>query len=458
MLRLIAVVLAVPCLLPASARCSTGESREIFRIRIENSTRGRVQVSIDEGRTYGTVGRVRRHAVATFTGFAASSYVPVGTVAATAVHGIRLKIGSLGSGKVQKPITISIVPTQFDETPSRYGGHVPYGSGIYTDIPAGTAIFRNFAPFVGSAIKLERDSALVDLPRGWQPSEGDVIVIIVALPQPYLRELEFENRQGGAVTATYDDGQQERVATVLRPVKGVGRFDGTSYTGTGLINTNHGGVLTISTAPISTSKLPEGKGRERRGGFEIQPSEHARTQYLMPQAMVVGPVKSGQALEGRAPIFSSFIGLAFDPADADNSFRVQVSLREGPWQPMPQIVGKADDAFAARGASRMKILFPRYARGFLARSLAAARRRFLSGEHVVRGSVILSPSKRPAFRSLVTFMVDGELRGTTTEPPYRYSWDTTAVPNSEHKIEIRTCDPSGREISLERRLVVVENP
>jgi hypothetical protein len=269
--------MAVAFLCLVAAQCLAAEPKELFRIRVENSAGGRVQVSIDSGKTFLTVGRVRRSAVAYYTGFAASAYVPDGSVAATAVHGVRLKVGTLVSDKKRIPLTISLVPSEFDETPDGYGGHIPYGSGIYTDIPSGTAIFRNFAPFVGSSIMIETAGGPTKLPNAWKPVEGAVLVIISSLPQPYLKTLEIENRRGGAVTAEYDDGKSQRIATVTCPLKGIGRFDGTSYTGVGLINTNHGGVLTISTAPIATSKLLEGKGPERRGGFEIQPSAHAKT-------------------------------------------------------------------------------------------------------------------------------------------------------------------------------------
>lgn len=365
--RCVIIAIVLICLLAVS--CGAIESNEMFRIRVENSDGGRVQVSIDEGKNYTTVGYVNRHAVSTYRGFPASAYAPSGTVAATAVHGIRLKIDTIGDGKTKKPMTISLVPAEFSTIPAGYGGHIPYGSGIYTDIPAGTAIFRTFAPLVENPVKIEKRSELKDIPHGWQPADGDVIVIIAKLPKPYLSMIEFENRKGGAVTATYSDGGTERIATVLRPVKGVGRFDGTSYTGVGLMNTNHSGVVTISTAPVSTSGLLEGTGPERRGGFEIQPSEHAKTQPPMPQAMVVGPIKDKEPLEGNPPIFSNFIGLAFDPNDPRNSVRAEVEIK-GKWQPMPKLVGKLNTALSDLGVTGIRILFPKYDHEFLARLLA----------------------------------------------------------------------------------------
>jgi hypothetical protein len=279
------------------------------------------------------------------------------------------------SGKNRKPLTISLVPAEFAKIPRGYGGHIPYQSGIYTDIPAGTAIFRSFAPFAGNPFRLERDGRLVNIPANWKPNSRDVVVIITQLPKPYLRKLEFENKEGGAVTAEYTDDKVERVATVIRPVKGVGRFDGTSYTGVGLINTNHGGVVTISTAPFSDSKLLEGEGPERRGGFEIQPSEHAKTQYLMPQAMVVGPV-DGKPIEGQPPIFRGFIGLACDPQNPEESVRVEMSADGKTWLPMLNAVGKVDDALISQAITHIRILFSTYGPKFLARALDTAKNQF----------------------------------------------------------------------------------
>lgn len=352
--RLAAVVILLICGMATDLYSSVQYNGEIFRIKVENENGGRVQVSDDGGGSYSTVGHVVRRAASLHKAFPAAAYTPCNSVAATAVHGIRIRAGSPDD----PPVTFSLVPSEFSAIPKGYGGHIPYGSGIYTDIPTGKAIFRNFAPLVGSLVKIERNGALVDLPEKWQPGDGDIIVIISYLPKPYLRELVFENRAGGSVVAKYDDGREERVATVLRAVKGVGRFDGASYTGIGLINTNHGGVITISTSPITTSKLLEGIGKERRGGFQIQPSEHAKTQPPMPQAMVIGPVDGAAPLEGRAPLFSGYIGLFYDPSEPKNSLKAEVSIRGGPWLPMPEAIGKQDDALEKIGVTGIRLLFP----------------------------------------------------------------------------------------------------
>lgn len=454
MKRVFIAVALFLCIISSYADNSVRESNEILRIRVENSTNGRVQVSLDQGKNYTTVGHVTRYAESTFTGFPASAYVPVSTVAATAVHGIRLKVSNAKSAAGLTPLTISLVPKEFDSIPKGYGGHIPYGSGIYTDIPSGDSIFRNFAPFVGNPVFLEKDNSLVTVPEDWDPSEGDVVVIIAKLPHPYLSQLEFENRKSGAVTATYDDGTRDRVATVTTPVKGVGRFDGTSYTGVGLINTNHGGVITVSTSPITTSKLLEGYGDERRGGFQVQPFEHAKTQYPMPQAMVIAPAEGKCALEGAAPVFFGYIGLSYDSKDPSNSTRVEVSYDGVNWSPMPQMIGKIDDAISSKKISRFRIVFPKYSPKFLSESLIKARSK--SGK-AVSGTVVLRPSTVPQAGSIVTYSVDGKASCATSQDPFDYEWDTRLFNNGEHQVEITVNDRSGAQIYTEKHDYSVSN-
>ena len=75
-----------------------GPTQELYRIRIRNSPGGFVQVSMDAGQRYFTVGRVKIAANARSTGFAAASYMPEETVAATSIHGLRIKTGQSALG------------------------------------------------------------------------------------------------------------------------------------------------------------------------------------------------------------------------------------------------------------------------------------------------------------------------------------------------------------------------
>jgi hypothetical protein len=353
-------------------------------------------------------------------------------------------------------MTISLVSSEFATIPQGYGGYIPYDSGIYTDIPTGTSVFRNFAPFVGSPAKLEVKGEPVDFPPDWQPKPGDVIVITALLPKPYLKEVVFENHEGGAVTATYDDGTTGVIGKVLTRLDGTGRYDATSYTGEGLINTNHGGVITVSTAAIADTDELEGNGYERRGGFQIEPAEHFKTQVKMPQTMAVAPLVGARRFEGQPPLFSNFIGLAFDPRSPANSMRVEIGFGDGAWQPMPEILGKDDTIFRRLGVTRIRLLFPSYDKDYLAASLASAASRPRGKS--VKGFLKIQPKTEPPQGSLVVFAVDGEVRGITNQPPYRFVWDSQTATNGEHSIEIRVNDTLGTVLAVEKRKVVVWNP
>ena len=182
---------------------SDSATDELYRIRISNCARGLVQVSLDGGRSYGTVGRVVRPANARITGFSAASFTSRAEVAATAIHGLRIKTGqaALGIEKAQAPMMFSITPLEFAKTPEGFGGHEARHSGIYTDIYAGHSIFRNESPYVGSPVFIERDHDLEPLPEDYTPIEGETFVIIVSRPIEQPSEVDFENRAGGRVIA-----------------------------------------------------------------------------------------------------------------------------------------------------------------------------------------------------------------------------------------------------------------
>ena len=108
--------------------------------------------------------------------------------------------------------------TEFAQTPKLFGGLVAGTSGIYTDIPTGTRIFRELSPYVGNAVYLELSNGLAPLPTDYSPRPNDTLDIIVQRPANPLREVVFENKTGGKVTATYVDGTTQAVTTVLKPV------------------------------------------------------------------------------------------------------------------------------------------------------------------------------------------------------------------------------------------------
>lgn len=454
-----------------SAACFAGD--ESCRIRVHNEAGGLVQVSLDGGTRWNTVGRVKSPANARILGFAAASYTPHGSVAATAVHGIRIKTGqyALGIGKAQGAILFSIEPLEFAKIPKGFGGHQPRSSGIYTDIFTGHSIFRNESPYVGNAVFVERNHTLLPLPEDYTPIEGETFVIVVTRPDKPISEIDFENKPRGNVTVLYPDGKSNVIASVDRPVKGTGRYDGTTFTGVGSVNTNHGGVLTISTAPTCLPRTVEGGPEETRGGFMVQPYYHVSEQgEQSPQVMVVGPKDSQKPhLEGTAPLFFGNINLSRYWGDEAHSYRAQVRIDDGPWEAPPELIGKIDNAFTPAylekyfadkgnprsvkdGVTAVRLLFPKFDAKLIARDLAQETTDYtkrVTDEKIVRKTTSVNPSYGSV--GLVNFYLDGTLEFMTTSEPYRWEWDTTQCSNGLHEIEIES---TGR---VERRIVLVEN-
>ena len=438
----------------------SGEKRELYRIRVVNAGGGPVEVSIDSGKSYARVGRVIEPATSTIEGFAASVYSPSGVVAATAVHGVRLKVAGAAGCRLCNTQVISIIPREFRSSPNGFGGHTEGKAGIYTDIPTGKAIFRNLAPFVGNPVLIERLGRLIPLPDGYVPGFGDVLVIVVEIPSKYPKEITFENREGGAVTAVYPSGK-ETFGRVEQPVTGIGRFDATGYTGVGHINTNHIGVITVSTAPIVEGQK-DGGSVETRGGFMIQPSHHAGNVPHGGEVMVVGPTSpSGKWLEGTPPLFSGYLGLDCDEVHAEHSFRVEVKTTISDWVQLPVMVGKCDDELLhlpnhLGRVTDIRIRFPDLSKSWLAGELRTAENEYRTerrAEAVRNGwmtrerlEYYADVSKLQSV-SYVSLYVDGEFAGVSNCAPFSFLVDSGHLASGDHAAVMQAVTTGGERVS-----------
>lgn len=444
-------------------------SVETHRIRVVNALDGAVQVSLDKGATWRLVGRVTAPATESLPGYLATGYSQVGTVAATAVHGLRIRVGDTSHAYAS---LVNILPREFSQTPVRFGGHVSGLSGIYTNIPTGVSIFRDFAPLAGSAVFLEAgDGRVSTLPLNYVPQEGDTLLIVVEQPVNPLRQVIFENHAGGDVTATYADGTSHVVTHVLKAVTGIGRFDGTSYTGVGAINTNHSGVVTVSTSPVTASTLLEGVGLERRGGFQIEPAYHnSQTDEAgAPSILVVGSMdkKHQPDQEGTPPLFHGEIGLAWDAQDLARSWVAQVRMggAGSPWQSMPTLVG--NQPLALRRVAAIRILQAQAPDdAWRARHLAAAELRYQSQARalaqggktpIVRGHIILNAATPDPRTRFAQFSIDGSFKAMSNTRPFAFAWDTDTVPDGEYVVETRAEDSNDGPLATSRTKVWVDN-
>ncbi len=463
---------------------------EIHRIRIVNENGGAIQISTDGGQTYRLIGRVLAPATTAAESYRAAEYAQPGTVAAIAVHGLRIRVGA-DDPQLHGPLSVSIDPKEYASgiVNEGFGGHVAGSSGIFTDIPAGTSIFRDLAPAVGDTVYLESSTGkLTPITPFFRPTgKGDVLVIPVRVLQNPVAQVVFPNKEGAPVDVTYADGKTVTVTHVIHIAQGVGRFDGTSYTGLGQLNTAHTGVLTVSTVPRDAAPgVAEGEGKERRGGFQIAPSWHNnRTEEAgSPQTMTLGeygvPRKRDQ--EGTAPLFRA--GMALGEADGGNGATISVSIDDGLWEPMPRLVGSRPDAFLANGLntawkeqgitrtsqkgvtafrltlpprdiSRSALLAQNAVQSYGRTRLAQAKRTNIP---IVKGTLTIAanPTNRTGV-AFVRLMVEGMARGLTNVSPFTLTWDTTRVSDGEYLVQADALDTNGNIITVTRKKVFVLN-
>jgi hypothetical protein len=341
---LLAAVIATALPLLASAGQPSADAEnlcELFRLRIVNERAGDITISRDGGHSWRTLGRVTRHAArVNERGFTASKWVQPGCVSGAAVNAIH--VTTAYRAETDRGVLFSLLPSEFGSLTTDFKSFLSPDSSIYTDIPAGDAIFGGGeAPFVGNSVYREEEgSALAPLPQGYVPVKGDVLVILVERPALYPYMAVFENVPGGTVTLHYPDGSRRLLGWVVWPVRGIGRFAGTRYSPIGRIRANHPGVLDISTSPVG-----------RLGGFQIIPVRHALSPEMKmawdgTQWMIVGPASDDTGLwSGPTALFYHHVRPDYRPDDLHRPdwqqcllarFLVELDFGDG-WRPMPAL-------------------------------------------------------------------------------------------------------------------------
>lgn len=462
---------------------------ETHRLRIVNRVSGAISVSTDAGKTWQLIGRVLVPATTVVQGYIAAEYADPGTVAAIAVHGHRIRV-SAADASLHAPLILSLDPKEYaGKVPNAgYGGHRPGSAGIYTNIGAGISLFRELAPHVGNPVLRENPDTgkVVSLSNRFSPNgAGEIILIPVWVPMDALTQVVFPNKSGEFVKGTFASGATRDLMQVVKTVQGVGRFDGTAYTGVGRLNTAHTGVITVCTAPVDGS-LPEGTGKERRGGFQISPAWHnARCEEAgAPMVMTVGEagVPRHKDAEGKAPLFRDAVSLG-DLTGTETAI-VDVAIDGGDWEPIPTITGLRLDGFTGPGltkiwrerghkrvaqqgitAFRLRLATPSLARSeaFTLRAVdlyIADRRKAVKRGELAQVSGVITVESNAANNQAVTWarlIVEGRPKGFTNAPPFTFSWDTRTVTDGEYLLETEILDSNGAIIGTAQRRVFVGN-
>ena len=349
---------------PETEEENKGRLREVYQIRLINELDGKIEISLNQGATWQSIGRVVKPAnKVNPKGYTASAWAKNGTVAAIAVNALHIKVNL--NPKDDKGVIFSILPKeQLEVLPKDYSSYLSPSSSIFTDIPAGSSIFGGgFSPFVGNPVYVELKGKLTPIAQDYVPKEGDIIIIKVEKPVRYPARIIFENRFGGFITLIYPDGEEKKIGEVFKPVQGTGNFLGSLYTRWGRIRANHCGVICISTSP-------QGKV----GGFQIIPAYHGMSPEMgnariLTQWLVVGPLGGyDPSPEGTAPLFSNFIQPSFNAEDIyERDFHlwlkrllgrslVQVKIKNGKWQSMPRLIGRDDTSL--KDVTQIQIWLP----------------------------------------------------------------------------------------------------
>jgi hypothetical protein len=403
--------------------------RETHRIRIGNRKGGAIEISLDGGQNWVTVGRVTQPATDTGAGFTALAAAPPGSIAAISVEGLTVRSAPGGhpapahQGETAKPRIFRLLPA----------GRPASAAGIGTDVAAGHGIFGPLAPPLGSKLLLETATgAAQPLPGGYIPQVGDHLIIVATVPADAPAMLVFENKTGGRVLSVSPTGDETVVGQVRRPLRGVERYPATEGAECGSVVSHFPAAIVVASTSAKPGEL---------GGFLIQPvsafrrsgvqafgaDKHSpavdasvpeRLNARTPERLNAGESEDGSvlvvdhlALSG--PAFGVPITLSPAGGSLVGETRVEARLDGGPWEPLPAAVGSTPAAFtgealtqqfAALGTPRHLAEGVTHLRLILAppspeRLRAALARAAVAGSAALAAAPDRPPPARPAIRS-----------------------------------------------------------
>ncbi|MDR3331102.1 MAG: hypothetical protein LBT08_00595 [Synergistaceae bacterium] len=334
-------------LLFCAQEAPAGEPRPLFETRIEFSVGGRVTSFLPDGRSFDLGLVVKLPEKTRWPSYTASAWGTPGSITASAVNAVHILMG-VEDGKGR---TMSVIP---QETIAPAAGA---GAAIVLDAQAGTGFFGAWAPPVGTKIFTETPDKPLSPLSERLPEPGDVMIFRVTEDDmPYM--VEIENRPGGRVIAWSGSGVQI-IARVIRPLAGVGRFEGTLFQDAGRIRANHSGVIDVSTCE-----------RGSIGGFQIIPWDHALNSkemqgaWQLTQWLIIGPADGVSMMGGTHPLFSGGLvpGVSSNEQlwDVWSTYGrrplVLARLNGGEWGKLPIARGKVDDALL--NVTHLRIYFP----------------------------------------------------------------------------------------------------
>lgn len=312
-----------------AASCTTAESHRVF---IKNAVNGPIKGSRDGGKTWTTIGKVTRPIMGGYKlpsvdgGVLAFDFLRgPSSVFGSAVNNLHFRFSDPEGYVLPQDRSIAPPPghgitlSPFD----KFEPEVESEFAAQTNIPGGTGIFgKEWSPRVGDPVKVEvKDGAGFNpIPYEFSVMAGMNLLYVSNTSSCDIESIEFENKADGFVTLKRLGEQPQIVATVTKPVEGIGRFEGSEFVQRpGSIRANHAGVFDIGTTDISTDRFITGNPsvKELRGGFQVVPSFHFSDPSMLNGRdhpfvyMVVEPLiqpapiqRYDMGIEGSYPLFN----------------------------------------------------------------------------------------------------------------------------------------------------------
>lgn len=154
---------------------------ETYRLRVENSLFGRVEMSSDAGKSYTLVGRVIRPATSATP---SKGVKEAGSVTHSNHDGLAFGVAPGLVLKLRPLWDVAPPPRSNKKGSTSLRPPAAEPSAIVTDIPKNKGVFGSVVPPPGSEVKMIATSGELHLiPTGYAPSEQDSFVFLVSLPK-----------------------------------------------------------------------------------------------------------------------------------------------------------------------------------------------------------------------------------------------------------------------------------
>lgn len=421
---------------------------DLLWISVENKPNGLIKASLTGGRSWVTLGKVIRAGKGVAKAFPAVKWGKDGTVVAMSSYAIHIRVN-------EKEV-FSIVSKEMMNIPPGFGGYMPGEAGIVTDINAGTLLFKDISPLLGSKVYLKLGNELQELPQSYSLEGNEELFIIVEereLPQGIV----IENKKNGNAYVI-KEGKRTPFAKVEKALTAIGRFDGTEFTGLGRINTVHPGAITVSTVFADGERFDS----KLSGGFQILPIENTVEEYFSTASpyLIIAPL--ADSLAGQYPLFDGTIGIwDFE----GKGYKVEASWDNIKWEEIPILRGKIDDlttylekTFKGKYKGTMsliRIVCPQVSvrngmKEILKENISKVAR-------IVRGELEVEIRLKGEGAKIVDLKIDGKLRAVKNFPPYIFSVDTRGLVDGEHIIEVSAKDENGDVLASQTQKIYVDN-